>query len=96
MPRRGGTVVVTGSAPPEQRQIDFDLFTFAMSGKRLQGTLYGSTNARNDVPLLVDLYRDGALMLDELITRTYPLEDINQAFTDMLEGRNLRGVITYP
>jgi NDMA-dependent alcohol dehydrogenase len=93
--RRGGTMVVTGSAPPEQRHVDFDLFTFAMSGKRLQGTLYGSTNARNDVPLLTELYRSGQLMLDELITHTYALEDINQAFADMLEGRNIRGVISY-
>jgi S-(hydroxymethyl)glutathione dehydrogenase/alcohol dehydrogenase len=66
-----------------------------MSGKRLQGSLYGTTNARNDIPLLTRLYRSGALMLDELITRTYPLEEINQAFADMKAGRNLRGVIVY-
>jgi S-(hydroxymethyl)glutathione dehydrogenase/alcohol dehydrogenase len=82
-------------APVLQRDVEFDLFTFAMSGKRLQGSLYGTTNSRNDVPLLADLYRSGRLKLDELITRTYSLEDINQAFADMRDGKNLRGVIMY-
>ncbi|PXY36062.1 NDMA-dependent alcohol dehydrogenase [Prauserella flavalba] len=93
--RRGGVMVLTAAAPLTQRDVDFDLFTFAMSGKRLQGCLYGSTNSRNDVPVLLDLYRDGKLMLDELVTKTYDLEDINQAFTDLQEGKNLRGVIMY-
>jgi NDMA-dependent alcohol dehydrogenase len=93
--RRGGTIVLTSAAPVLQRDVEFDLFTFAMSGKRLQGSLYGTTNSRNDVPLLCELYRSGQLMLDELITRTYALEDINQAFRDMNDGKNLRGVIMY-
>jgi Zn-dependent alcohol dehydrogenase len=75
--------------------MDFDLFTFAMSGKRLQGSLYGSTNSRYDIPLLADLYQRGELKLDELITRTYKLEDINTAVQDMREGRNIRGVIMF-
>lgn len=95
MTRRGGVIVLTAAAPVLQREVRFDLFTFAMSGKRLQGSLYGTTNARNDIPLLIRLYRSGELMLDELITRTYPLEDINQAFADMKAGKNLRGVIVY-
>ncbi|MGD9990781.1 NDMA-dependent alcohol dehydrogenase [Pseudonocardia sp.] len=95
MTRRGGVIVLTSAAPILQRDVEFDLFTFAMSGKRLQGSLYGTTNSRNDVPLLCELYRSGQLMLDELVTRTYALDDINQAFADMQEGRNLRGVIMY-
>ncbi|MEB3031802.1 NDMA-dependent alcohol dehydrogenase [[Mycobacterium] nativiensis] len=93
--RRGGVTVLTSAAPILQRDVQIDLFTFAMSGKRLQGSLYGTTNARNDVPLICDLYRSGKLKLDELITRTYQLEEINQAFSDMKEGKNLRGVIVY-
>jgi NDMA-dependent alcohol dehydrogenase len=95
MTRRGGVIVLTSAAPIMQRDVQFDLFTFAMSGKRLQGSLYGTTNSRTDIPLLTTLYRNGELKLDELITRTYPLEDINQAFADMQEGKNLRGVIMY-
>jgi len=66
-----------------------------MSNKRLQGTLFGSCDPRNDIPMLLDLYMRGKLMLDELITHTYALEDINQAYQDMHDGKNLRGVIVY-
>ncbi|MCU1480500.1 MAG: NDMA-dependent alcohol dehydrogenase [Subtercola sp.] len=93
--RVGGTLVLTSVAPMSQRQIDFDLYTFAMSGKRLQGTVYGSVVARRDIPLLINLYKSGALKLDELITKTYRLEDINEAFTDLRAGSNIRGVIVY-
>jgi S-(hydroxymethyl)glutathione dehydrogenase/alcohol dehydrogenase len=43
----------------------------------------------------IDLYRSGKLKLDELITRRYQLRDINTAVTDLLEGRNIRGVINH-
>jgi S-(hydroxymethyl)glutathione dehydrogenase/alcohol dehydrogenase len=93
--RRGGVIVLTAAAPVLQRDVQFDLFTFAMSGKRLQGSLYGTTQSRNDIPLIADLYKRGQLKLDELITRTYRLEDINEAFADLRDGKNLRGVIVY-
>ena len=95
MTRRGGVMVLTSAAPVMQRDMEFDLFTFAMSGKRLQGSLYGTTNSRNDIPLMAELYRNGDLKLDELITRRYSLDDINQAFADMQAGANLRGLIVY-
>jgi NDMA-dependent alcohol dehydrogenase len=95
MTRRGGVLVLTAAAPVLQRDVELDLFTFAMSGKRIQGSLYGTTNSRTDIPLLADLYRRGELKLDELITRTYKLEDINKAFQDLREGKNIRGVIVY-
>lgn len=93
--RRGGVIVLTSSAPVTQTSADINLFTFAMSGKRLQGSLYGTTNSRVDIPLIADLYQRGELKLDELITKTYGLHDINQAFQDMREGKNIRGVIMY-
>ncbi len=71
------------------------MFTFAMSGKRLQGSLYGTTNSRVDIPHIADLYQRGQMKLDELITKTYHLHDINQAFRDMREGKNIRGVLVY-
>jgi NDMA-dependent alcohol dehydrogenase len=95
MTRPGGVMVLTSAAPATQLDVKINLFSVAMSGKRLQGSLYGNTIARNDVPRICDLYRGGKLKLDELITQTYRLEDINQAFSDMREGKNLRGVIIY-
>lgn len=93
--RRGGVIVLTSAAPVMQRDIQFDLFSFAMSGKRLQGSLYGTTQSKNDIPLIAEMYKNGQFKLDELITKTYALEDINEAFADMREGRNIRGVIVY-
>jgi NDMA-dependent alcohol dehydrogenase len=93
--RKGGTLVCTSAAPVHQSEVKLDLYTFAMSNKRLQGTLYGSVNPRVDVPMLLNLYRSGELKLDELVTRTYSLDEINLGWQDLEEGRNLRGVLVF-
>ena len=93
--RKGGMLVFTSAAPLLDMDVTLNLYTFAMSNKRLQGTLYGSVNPRVDVPRLLNLYRRGELKLDELISRTYTLDEINQGWKDLDEGRNLRGVILF-
>jgi len=95
MTQRGGVLVVTSASSPFQQQIDFDLCTFVMSGKRLQGTVYGGARPRIDIPMLAERYLDGRYKLDELITRRYPLERINDAFADMRDGKNIRGLIEF-
>ncbi len=62
-----------------------------MLQKRLQGSIFGAANPRSDIPKLLGLYRDGKLKLDELVTKTYKLEDVNQGYA----GKNIRGVIMY-
>lgn len=93
--RKGGVLAFTSAAPVSQTEVSLDLFSFAMSNKRLQGTLFGSCDPRNDIPMLLDLYLRGSLLLDELITNTYTLDEINQGYSDMRDGKNLRGVILY-
>jgi NDMA-dependent alcohol dehydrogenase len=93
--RKGGVLAFTSAAPVAQTEVTLDLFSFAMSNKRLQGTVFGSCDPRNDIPMLLDLYMRGTLMLDELITNTYTLDEINQGYADMRDGKNLRGVILY-
>lgn len=93
--RKGGVLVFTSAFPQQLTNVDLDLYVFAMSGKRLQGTLFGTCNPANDIKMLLGLYKKKQLLLDELITRTYTLEEINQGYTDMMEGRNLRGLIVY-
>lgn len=93
--RKGGTLVFTNAVPMKQLKAELGMYMFSMSGKRLQGTLYGNCNPRNDIPKLMNLYRRGELMLDELITHRYKLEDINQGWTDLEEGRNVRGLIEF-
>jgi Zn-dependent alcohol dehydrogenase len=63
--------------------------------KRIVGSLFGSCNPVYDIPRLLGLYRTGDLKLDELITKQYRLEEINEGYRDMLEGRNIRGVIVH-
>jgi S-(hydroxymethyl)glutathione dehydrogenase / alcohol dehydrogenase len=63
--------------------------------KRLIGSFYGSSCPHEDMPRLLGLYDEGKLKLDELITRTYRLEEINEAFADMEAGLNARGVILF-
>ena len=63
--------------------------------RRIQGAIYGGCNPLVDVPRLVSLYKSGQLKLDELITKRYKLEDVNQGYQDMLDGKNIRGVIEF-
>jgi NDMA-dependent alcohol dehydrogenase len=92
---KGGIVVHTSAAPMTVDQVHLGLFMFAMFEKQIRGTIFGGCVPHNDVPELLGMYRSGLLKLDELATRTYKLEDINQGYTDMREGRNLRGLIVY-
>ena len=95
MVKKGGRAVVTAVAPITQEDVKFNLFDFAMQRKELVGTIFGNANPRRDIPHLLHLNQAGKLKLDELVTRTYPLEDINQGYQDMRDGVNIRGVLTY-
>ncbi len=92
---KGGTIVVTGIAPMTQTQSAVNLFELAMWNKEIKGTIFGSLNPRRDIPALLNMYRDGSLKLDELITRTYTLEQINEGYQAMRDGENIRGVILH-
>jgi S-(hydroxymethyl)glutathione dehydrogenase/alcohol dehydrogenase len=92
---KGGTCVVTAVAPWMQMDVQLSLFDLAMSNKEIKGTIFGSLNPRADIPRLLNLYRAGDLKLDELITRTYTLDQINDGYQDMRDGLNIRGVITF-
>ncbi len=92
---KGGTCVVTAIAPMTQNQAAVNLFQLAMWNKEIKGTIFGSLNPRADIPRLLGMYREGTLMLDELITQRYSLDDINVGYQAMRDGENLRGVIVY-
>jgi len=68
---------------------------FVLFQKTLMGTLYGDSQPRNDIPNLLAMYKAGKIKLDELVTRTYTLDQINEAYADLLEGRILRGVVEF-
>ncbi len=91
---KGGTCVVTGVAPQSQTECSINLFELAMWQKEVRGVVFGAANPLFDIPNLLALYKSGQLKLDELITRTYRLDQINQGYQDMLDGINIRGVLS--
>jgi NDMA-dependent alcohol dehydrogenase len=93
--RKGGTCVLTGMAAPSTGAVQLNLQDVILMNKSLCGTLFGSCNPSIEIPALARLYQDGKLKLDEMITRRYRLEDINEAFDDLLGGRVIRGVIDF-
>ncbi|MEY2436227.1 MAG: hypothetical protein QOF97_1063 [Acidimicrobiaceae bacterium] len=92
---KGGTLVVTSVAPLTAEDVKLNLFELTLQQKRLQGSIFGSANPRRDIPRLLRLYMEGKLKLDELVTTTYPLADVNQGYQDMRDGKNLRGMLLY-
>jgi S-(hydroxymethyl)glutathione dehydrogenase/alcohol dehydrogenase len=93
--RKGGTVVVTAIAPFAQSQVTLSLFELTLWQKEVRGSLFGGGNPRADIPKLLSLYREGTLLLDELITKSYSLEEINEGYEDMRDGKNVRGVLVF-
>jgi len=93
--RKGGTVVITGLADLVSNNIQINSSMLTLMEKRIQGSLFGSGDPFHDIPRMVELYRSGDLKLDELITQTYTLDQINQGYQDMLDGKNIRGLILH-
>ena len=92
---KGGTCLITGVPKFEFSMVPMLLVDMLQSCKTLKGLIYGGMNPRASMPMLLDMYRNGHLKLDELITKRYRLDQINDAITDMREGRNIRGIIEF-
>jgi NDMA-dependent alcohol dehydrogenase len=93
--RKGGTVAVVGLGDVRSREGDIPLMELVLYQKRLQGSLFGASAPSYDIPNQLNLYRQGYLKLDELITTRYTLDQVAEGFDDMHAGRNLRGVIVF-
>jgi S-(hydroxymethyl)glutathione dehydrogenase/alcohol dehydrogenase len=88
-------IVVTNIHPTAEASMAIPGAFLTLFEKQLIGSLFGSANIRKDIPQLLELYTQGQLDLDTLVTNTYKLEDINQGFEDMRNGKNIRGVLIY-
>ncbi len=93
--RKGGTCLMTAVPKFELAMVPLVLVDMLQNCKTLKGLIYGGMNPRASMPMLLSMYRNGHLKLDELITRRYKLDQINDAITDMREGRNIRGIIEF-
>jgi S-(hydroxymethyl)glutathione dehydrogenase/alcohol dehydrogenase len=88
-------IVVTNIHPTVEQSMAVPGAMLTLFEKQLIGSLFGSANIRKDIPALLELYTQGQLDLDTLVTNTYTLEEINQGFEDMRNGKNIRGVLIY-
>ena len=92
--RKGGTCVVAGICRADARaRINVNQLVYAE--KTLKGTLYGSMRPRVDLLQLIELHRAGRLLLDELLTRTWPLHEINEAYAALERGEVARSLIVF-
>jgi S-(hydroxymethyl)glutathione dehydrogenase/alcohol dehydrogenase len=94
MIRAGGLATIMGMVPPGVN-LEIDGADLFLSAKRLQGSIMGSNNFKVDMPHLCDLYLGGRLKLDEMVSRTITLDEINDGFTAMKNGEVVRAVIDF-
>jgi S-(hydroxymethyl)glutathione dehydrogenase / alcohol dehydrogenase len=92
--RPGGMVVLAGLSPMGTGT-NLPGAIITRQEKTVKGSYYGTVNPQRDFPLLLDLYMAGRLKLDELVSREYRLDQINEAFAAMLAGEVARGVIVF-
>ncbi len=90
-----GRAVITNIHPWTETSANVSLLDLTLMEKGIVGSLFGSANPRADIPKLLELYRRGQLDLDGLVTNTYKLEEVNQGYADMRDGKNIRGVLIY-
>ncbi len=91
--KRGVAMVV--GITPTTAEVTVPSLSLVYEERVLTGSLYGSAAPKTDIPRLIDLYRAGSLKLDELLSRSYPIEEINQAYDALESGETLRSVVTF-
>jgi len=92
--RPGGTIVFAGVSPMGS-STNLPGAIITRQEKTVMGSYYGTSNTTRDFALYADLYLKGKLALDRLVSKTYPLDQINEAYADMLSGETARGVIVF-
>lgn len=88
-------IVVVNVHPTSEGTIAIPAVFLTFFEKQIIGSVFGSANPRRDIPRLLELYTQGQLDLDGLVTKTYPLDEINQGYADLAAGKNIRGVLVY-
>ncbi|HEY0935825.1 MAG TPA: NDMA-dependent alcohol dehydrogenase [Trebonia sp.] len=94
---KGAQVTITSVGKSADKQIHLAANGAVVGWQRnIQGHVFGMCNPLNDIPRLLRLYQAGQLKLDELITRRYTLDEVNQGYQDLADGKLIRGVINHP
>jgi alcohol dehydrogenase (nicotinoprotein) len=95
MTGKGGKVTITGVGKIDEKAVHVHAGLLIGYQRQIRGSLFGDCNPLYDIPKLLGLYRAGDLKLDELVTRTYALDEVNEAYADLEAGTNIRGVIVH-
>ena len=95
MTRRGGQAVLVGIPSLDVMLTLPVMLGLVLQERTVKGCWYGSSDIRRDIPHLVDLYRDGSLLLDQLVSRRIDLSEVNTAFDAMKAGEVARSLIVY-
>jgi S-(hydroxymethyl)glutathione dehydrogenase/alcohol dehydrogenase len=92
---KGGIVVITGLNKLMEPTIQLPGTILTLFRKSVVGSLFGDCNPTTDIPKILGLYQSGHIKLDEIITRTYRLDEVNEGYDDLLNGKNVRGIIVH-
>jgi alcohol dehydrogenase (nicotinoprotein) len=92
---KDGITVLTGLSGLFEPTIQLPGAMLTLFRKTIKGSLFGDCNPTTDIPKILGLYQAGDLKLDEIITRTYALEEVNEGYADLEAGKNIRGVIVH-
>ena len=89
------TIVITGLNKIMENNMVLPATLLTLFKKTVKGSLFGDCNPTTDIPKILGLYQSGDLKLDELITRTYTLDQVNEGYDDLLNGKNVRGIVVH-
>jgi alcohol dehydrogenase (nicotinoprotein) len=92
---KDGITVITGLSGLFTPTIQLPGAMLTLFRKTVKGSLFGDCNPTTDIPKILGLYKAGDLKLDEIITRTYSLEQVNEGYDDLVNGKNVRGIIVH-
>lgn len=93
--RKLGTMAVVGLGAQDDHEVTLNLQSLTGMSQDIRGSQMGGASPQQDAQMYVNLYKAGKLPLEKLITRRYRLEEINEGYQDMRDGKNIRGVIIY-
>ena len=92
---KDGIVVLTGLSKLLEPTIQLPGTILTLFRKTVKGSLFGDCNPTTDIPKILGLYQAGDIKLDEIITRTYTLDQVNEGYEDLLAGKNVRGIVIH-
>ena len=92
---KDGVTVITGLSGLDAPTIQLPGAMLTLFRKTVKGSLFGDCNPTTDIPKILGLYQSGDIKLDEIITRTYTLDQVNEGYEDLENGENVRGVIIH-